>query len=332
MTLNIGIVGIGFISEYHLKGFRSDTRALVAGVTRSYHGTAADNARQRKALEDFAVKHSVKAYESFEAMAASPDIDALVITSINPEHYGQVLTALENGKHVLIEKPVVNSAREIDELKKKSQEKGLVVLPAHNFAYRGAVIEAKRVIADKTLGAIQYASFIDSFLGENSVNERTWRSKHALSWGGALMDSGTHQVYQSLALLGAPQKVQAFCSRNVLTLNDEDIASVQTYYTSGAICHIVQNWGSNHGGDAAGIRIIGSKGSLRIADALYVNGKKINEDVTYDGSFVNQARHFISAVADGAAPLSTLDDAKTVLAIVHAAYESSTSGKTVPLE
>ena len=55
----------------------------------------------------------IKAYDSFEAIAADPEIDALIIGSINPYHYEQIKSAIAHGKHVMVEKPVVTDFKQL---------------------------------------------------------------------------------------------------------------------------------------------------------------------------------------------------------------------------
>lgn len=328
MRLRIGLVDTGFIAEYQIAGFAADARCRVTGVTRTWRDNA-PRPPQAKKLQDFAQKHNIQAYDSFEQMIGSDEIDAVVIGSINPYHYSQIMQALEKGKHVLVEKPVVNSIVEYAAIREKAASAKRLVIPAHNFACRGAFREAKRRVRAGELGRIQYGSFTESFLVGAVTGQ--WRSKHELAWGGALIDSGTHLVYQVLQLLGMPTHVQAFTARNVFEMEDEDIASVQLQYASGTIVHLMQNWGSNHGGDVAGIRLIGTEGRLTITDALYVNGEAVDHETSYADSFAGQAKAFADSVLDGAPPVSGLDDGEHALRIVQAAYESAKKGITVAL-
>ncbi len=329
MTLNIGFIDGGWIFDWHYRAFSAEPRCRIAGLTRTLR-PGADRAGQLARLHATAAKYQVRPFDGIDEMLASDEIDAVVIASINPFHCEQALRALESGKHIMIEKPVAHTGQEIDAIAEAAARKGLVAMPAHNFACRGGILEAKRRIDAGKLGRIQYGSFTQSFFC-GMITPGSWRSFHAEAWGGALMDSGTHLVYQTVQLLGRPSAVQAFLSRNVLEMEDEDIAAVQLHYPSGAIVHLMQNWGSGHGQDIEGIRLVGSEGRIAVSDALYVNGEKIAGDVDYAGSFRNQARCFASAVLDGQPPPSTLDDARLTLQIVDAAMRSAREGVTVRL-
>ncbi len=328
MTLNIGLVDTGFISEYHFNGFAASPQSKVVGVARTWR--EGDRASQQQKLNDFAACHGIKAYVSFEEMASSPEIDAVVVSSVNPYHFGQIKFALEHGKHVLAEKPMVKTEAELEQLVKLAAAAKRCLVPAHNFAYRGAVLQAKELIISGKLGKIQYGSFTQSFLC-SALADGSWRSKHETAWGGALIDSGTHLVYQTLQLVGKPVAVQAMAARNVFAMDDEDIASAQLQYADGAIVHVMQNWGSTFGDDIEGIRLVGALGRIKISDALYFNGEKLSGDTGYADSFANQARTFTACVLEGKDPASTLEDARWTLRIIDGAYESIRSGRTIQL-
>jgi predicted dehydrogenase len=147
------------------------------------------------------------------------------------------------------------------------------------------------------------------------------------------MDSGHHQVYQSIGFMGTPVALHAFKSRLVLSgMEGEDVAHVQVQYANGAVGTIVQSWTNNNGGPVDGIRIVGTKGSLQITDSLYVNGVKQNPDTDYANSFTHQARSFLDVVLKGAAPESSLDDARDTLQLILLAYESALTNSVLPLK
>jgi len=179
------------------------------------------------------------------------------------------------------------------------------------------------------LGQVVYASFCSNHT-ISKEHETGWRSKLALGSGGALMDSGHHQVYQSLGFMGRPVNLHAFKSRLVLTgMEGEDTAHVQLEYASGALGTVFQSWNNNSGGPLDGIRIVGTRGSLQISDALYLNGEKRSTDTDYPNSFVHQARAFLDVVLHGKTPASTLDDARDTLELILLAYQSCETGRVV---
>lgn len=317
-NLKIGLVGMGFIADWHYQGFEK-TDAEIVGMTQDVYGDAAKIADIKNRLNAKCDAWGIKAYDDFNAMVADPEIDALVIGSINPYHYDQITKALNQGKHLLIEKPVVTDLNQLDEIIQLSEKTGCVVFPAHNFVYRDTVQKAKEKIESGKLGKVVYASFMSSHtIGEGHANG--WRANLEISKGGALMDSGHHLVYQSIYLMGMPQKIQAFKSNLVLNqMEGEDIAQVNLLYPDGSIGAIMQSWTSGHGADIDGVKIVGTEGNVAVTE------------VDYPATFQAQAKAFVDAVQNGTAPVSNLQDAKKTLKLIQSAYVSAEKDCVVEL-
>jgi predicted dehydrogenase len=327
--LRIGIVGLGFITDWHYKAFSSLTDAEIVGLSQDFYGSKEQIGNKKEKLSQKCKELNLTPYDSFEKMVADPTLDALIIGSINPYHYDQIVKGLNAGKHLLVEKPVVTKINQIEAIEKLSKEKNLVLFPAHNFVYRGAVTKAKEILESGSLGKLIHSSFIVTHT-ISETHATGWRSKKELGTGGTLIDSGHHLVYQTLYLLGIPKLIQAFKSKLVLTNMDcEDLAQINMLYDNGSVCCLMQSWASNFGEGINGIRILGEKGNLIITDDLYHNGEKLNMDVDYETSFVNQPRAFVKAVSEGKPPVSTLEDVRNTLKITFDAYESAEQNKII---
>lgn len=329
-TLRIGMVGMGFIADWHQRGFATVPGTEFAGLCQDFRGTPSEIAAKRARLSERAKALGTRAYESFDEMVADPSLDALIIGSVNPYHFDQIRRGLAAGKHLLVEKPVVTDLAQLEELRRLAASAGRVLFPAHNFAYRGVVREAARQLAAGVIGRRVASTFVvtHSISQEHATG---WRSVKALGAGGTLMDSGHHLVYQSLYLLGMPVALSAFTSKQVLTnMECEDTAQVSLQYADGSVAMIMQSWASGHG-DANGIRITGDKGCLQITDALYLNGQKLNTDSDYAGSFANLAQAFVDAVNGGPGPISDLDAVRDTLRIIQGAYRSAETRTVITL-
>jgi predicted dehydrogenase len=321
--LRIGMVGTGFIADWHWKGFSQNPDAEITGLCNGSLDDDDQKAAKLELLHEKCSEMGIKAYESFESMATDPEIDALIIGSINPYHYSQIKAAIENGKHIMVEKPVVTDFDQLNEIRKLSKEKGIKVFPAHNFVYRAAVQKAKEIINAGKLGQIIHSSFVVTHT-ISEAHSKGWRGIKALGTGGTLIDSGHHLVYQALYLLGKPEKLQGFTSKMVLkNMECEDTAQISLLYPDGSMAVILQSWTSNHAGMINGIRIFGTGGSLVITDDLYFNDQKMNLEADYLNSFVNQAKAFSDYILKDISPVSGLDDVGTILKVTFKAYESS---------
>jgi len=323
------MVGTGFIADWHWTGFRNNPDAAITGMCHVPFGDEREKAAGMDRLKKKCAALGISAHAGFESMVNDPDIDALIIGSINPCHYEQITAAIAHGKHLLAEKPVVTDVDHLDEIRRRSAENNVTVFPAHNFVYRRAVRKAKEIIGAGTLGRIIHSSFITTHT-ISEAHAHGWRAKKHLGAGGALMDSGHHLIYQALYLLGRPEKLHGFKSTMVLkNMECEDTAQVSLLYPDGSMAVIMQSWTSDHAGMINGIRIFGTKGSIAITDGLYLDGKKIDDDVEYAGSFVNQAGAFTDCILRGVPPVSGLDDVRDTLKITFGAYRSAETGAIV---
>jgi len=232
---------------------------------------------------------------------------------------------------MMVEKPVVTDYVQLEEIKKLSLLSGVKIFPGHNFVYRKAIRKAKEFIESGKIGQIIHSSFIVTHTIPDA-HSKGWRAVKEIGKGGALIDSGHHLIYQALYLLGKPSKLHGFKSKMVLkNMECEDIAQVSLLYPDGSLSVIMQSWASDFGNSINGIRIFGTKGNIIITDALYLNGEKIDDDVEYLGSFVNQAQAFSDYIIKNVPPVSTLDDVRDVLRITFGAYESAENNSVITL-
>ncbi|MEJ2545541.1 MAG: Gfo/Idh/MocA family oxidoreductase [Calditrichaceae bacterium] len=321
--LRIGMVGMGFIADWHYQGFADNHEADIVAMTQDLYGDEKKKQDLLKRLHEKCKNWNIQAIDSFDEMVINKNIDALIIGSINPLHFEQIKQAINNKKQLMVEKPVVINMGHMHHLKSVVKENGIKLFPAHNFVYRNAVIKAKEIIDQGKIGKIVQASFIITHTISHE-HATGWRTKKELAGGGALMESGLHLVYQSLFLLGKPVKVQAFTSNlSLKQLEGEDIAQISLFYPDNSMAVILQSWASNYGNSSNGFRIIGTEGEIAITDGLYLNGEKLDSDVEYGSTFKNQAKAFTDYIFHNKPPLSTLDDAENTLRIIQSAYRSA---------
>ncbi|MFZ0456233.1 MAG: Gfo/Idh/MocA family oxidoreductase [Ignavibacteriaceae bacterium] len=329
--IKIGIVGMGFIADWHYKSFKINPDAEIVGMTQDFYADENKINKMRAQLKEKCTEWNIKAYDNFDEMVNDPGIDALIIGSVNPYHYDQIKKGFANNKFLLVEKPVVVDLDQIKELKELVLKNNYKLFPGHNFVYRNAVIKAKELIDEGKLGQIMHGSILVTHT-ISEYHQYGWRGKKELSAGGTLMDSGHHVVYQSIYLLGVPSKLQAYTSKlRLKNMDCEDIAQVNLLYPDGSMGFLMQSWTSSFGNDINGIRIFGDKGELIITDALYLNGEKIDSDTGYESTFINQAMAFTDYILHDKQPVSTLDDAENSLKMILGAYESAEKGIVINL-
>jgi len=321
-AIRVGYVGTGWIADWHFNAMKRCETVEVVG--------ACEHPDAREKLHSICKQWDIKPYESFEEMLADTSLDAVALFSPTHLHLQQALQALEAGKHLLVEKPIAFEIDQIEQIEKAAEKAGKIVFPSHNFVYRPVVTKAKEIIDSGALGTISYASFrAVHFIPEDASSG--WRRFLKFSGGGAMLDSGTHLVYQSLYLVGTPEKISSFkANKHYTAIEAEDVCQISLMYKDGTIGQILQSWAADDEGSGE-IRIQGNKGTILISDALYHNGEKIEDDAAYPDSFYHTACAFADAVLNNKAPISSVKDAKRTLDIIQKAYRAAEEDKIVQL-
>lgn len=198
-------------------------------------------------------------YTNLEEMARCDDIDAVYIASPNVFHAEQSRIFLENGKHVICEKPIATRCEDYRELKKLADSKSLIYMEAmisrHNEDY-DKIKDALKQIGNIVFAKIDYcqrSSRLDSYNNGENVNIFDM-TLHA----GTLMDLGVYCVSGAVDLLGMPDKIRAdkYTLRNgadgagYAIFDYESFPAILTYCKTGA----------GH----TGSEIVGDKGALKI--------------------------------------------------------------------
>jgi predicted dehydrogenase len=172
---------------------------------------AAVYSRKHETGQSFANKHGIpKVYTSLEQFAADPDLDAVYIASPNSLHAEQAIFCMNQGKHVLCEKPLASNAQEVRRMTDAAKANGVLLLEAMKSTFTPNFLAIRDNL--HKIGTVrrysgsycQYSSRYDKYKqGElpNAFNP-------AFS-NGALMDLGVYCLYPLVVLFGAPRTVQA---------------------------------------------------------------------------------------------------------------------------
>jgi predicted dehydrogenase len=146
-NINIGVIGYGYWLPNIVRNFFGAANCSVKKV--------ADSRPERLALLH-KIFPSVEGVASADEIINSKNIDAVIIATPVFTHFELAKRALQNGKHVLIEKPMTSSVSESEELINLSSQKGSTLMVDHTFLYTGAVQKMKELIEDQTIGTPRY--------------------------------------------------------------------------------------------------------------------------------------------------------------------------------
>lgn len=248
--MRYGTIGTSWITETFIAGSR-----LVDGVE-----PYAVYSRDPIKGEAFAEKNNVQVvFTDMVEMAASPLLDAVYIASPNSLHYEQSRLFLENGKHVICEKPACSTSKELVDLHLLAHEKRLVFLEAIKMMYlpqRALLREAIKKIAPIS-GAYfkfcQLSSKLSDYLEGKKPN--IFNPEFAT---GCLMDLGVYCVYPALDLFGEPRKILSTAS--MLKSGADASGNSIFIYDDKQVALSYSKIGQGYGGS----EIIGQAGTLTI--------------------------------------------------------------------
>ena len=159
------------------------------------HAVASRDLTKSKAFaEEYGAK---KIYNSYEALAADPEIQAIYIGTPHSRHYEDIMLCLKHGKNVLCEKSFTVSAAQAREAFALAKEKGLFLMEAYWTRFIPAMKKICQLLEDGAIGDVELVSATYGFRND-ARTERKFDPKLA---GGALLDIGIYNIaFASLAL------------------------------------------------------------------------------------------------------------------------------------
>ena len=218
--ISFGVVGYGYWGPNVVRNLDSLDGARVITVSEK---VAALRKRVQKAYPGIHVTA-----DSAEVMS-STDVDAVAIVTPVWTHFELAKAALENGKHVFVEKPFTTSVQQAEELVNLAQQKNLLIMVDHTFLFTGAVKKIRQLLEEGILGKLYYydSTRVNLGLFQHDVNVIWDLAPHDLS----IMDYLINERPEAIAATGQAH------------LNGyEDIAFLTVYFPGQIIAHINVNW------------------------------------------------------------------------------------------
>src|SRR5271168_2038737 len=218
--LNIGVIGYGYWGPNIVRNFHGQQRSRVVTVCDNNPNSLQ---RVRQAFPD------IQTTSDCAELLTSPDIDAIAVVTPVWTHFELAKAALENGKHVFVEKPFTCTTAQAEELIELADRKHLKIMVDHTFLFTGAVKRMKELIDDGTLGELYYydSTRVNLGLFQHDVNVLWDLAPHDLS----IMD---------YLIKSKPEAVVATGERHLNGV--ADIAFLTLYYPNNMIGHINVNW------------------------------------------------------------------------------------------
>ncbi len=213
-----GIIGLGKIANSFASDLATISDAELYAVA----------SRSQEKADEFAKKHNAtKAYNSYEALAKDPNIDAVYVATPHSLHKENALMCLENGIAVLGEKPFALDAAEVNEMIAKAKEKNVLLMEALWTYFLPHYQYVLKELKNKTYGNILKLEADFGFTRPYDTGTRLFAKNLG---GGSLLDIGIYPIFAALSTLGIPQNIEADA----------------TFFENGAdsSCHMVFDYGN----------------------------------------------------------------------------------------
>ncbi|ODM97442.1 Trans-1,2-dihydrobenzene-1,2-diol dehydrogenase [Orchesella cincta] len=260
--LSCGKISNDFVSS--LTSYSEDEHKVVACAARSL-----DSAKQ------FAEKNGIpKAYGSYEELVKDPDVQVTYIGSVNNQHLSLAKLAIENGKHVLVEKPMGINVRETKELIEFARSKKVFLMEAIWSRCFPAYQRLREELAKGSIGDV-----VQLTCNFGTVLTHKDRCQLKELGGGTILDIGVYNIqFVSLVMGGQkPEKIIATGTMNEHGVDDS--SSTTLIYPNGVTATIVTNGRCKMECDAC---VYGTKGFLKLPKTFWCPTTLITSDVSED--------------------------------------------------
>ena len=180
-NLNWAVLGVGVIANEMAQALQKMGKNLYAVGNRTYDKAVA-----------FAEKYGVeKVYDTIDEMFTDENVDIIYITSPHNTHYAYMKKALENGKHLFVEKSITLNSRELDEMIALAKEKDLILGEAMTIWHMPLYKELWRIVNSGELGRVQMITVNFGSFKEYNMKNRFFNMDLA---GGAMLDIGVYAL------------------------------------------------------------------------------------------------------------------------------------------
>lgn len=291
---------------------------------------AAVAARDRSRAEAFASEHGIaRVHDSYDALLADPEIDAVYIPLPNSEHGPWTVAALDADKHVLVEKPFASNAEEAEEVRARASQSDLVVMEAFHYRYHELMEQILRLVHDGMIGEVQE---IEAHFDIRLPDRSNIRYNQDLA-GGSTMDLGCYSLHFVRSVVGEEPEVVSAEARASDDPRLDEALSAELRFPSGATGRISSSLLEETERQSA--TIIGTRGVIEVEGFVLPQGGNSLTLTTADGevtvidvpteptSYARQLGAFVSAVRNGTPVIPNPDDSVATMKVIDEMYRKA---------
>ena len=312
-----GILGPGSIASRLLQDAEHAANFSVVAV----------GSRSRDRAAEFASRFGIaRVHDSYEALLADPEVDAVYIAVPNSLHHPMTMRALAAGKHVLSEKPYSRHPEQVVEAFDAAEAAGLVLMEAFMWRHSPQTRLFMELLPE--VGELQSIRSTFAFAMTQTTDVRL---EPGLD-GGALMDVGCYAVSASRLVAGS-EPVRVFGEQALGPSGVDEQFWGMLRFPSGVVAEIVAGFTSTQ----RSLEAVGSNGILLSRDPWQgeLGGIELNghpEPFVPDDAYRLEMENLSAAILGHGQPLLGRADAIAQARTIDALYRSAASGEAVPLE
>jgi len=335
--LRVAVVGCGYWGQNLLRNFCELEEAEVLIACDADPRSLARSRQRYPTLE---------VTQNYKDVLADPRVEAVVLATPVSTHYPFAHQALQAGKHVLVEKPLAQSARQVQDLVQLADRTGKTLMVDHTFLYTGAVRRMKTLVDSGEIGDLLYFDSVRISLGlvQSDINVLWDLGPHDLS----IMDHLCNREPISISATGVKH----------LETPHQNIAYVTVQFEGNLIAHFHLNW-------LAPVKVrrtmVGGSKKMIVYDDMensekvrvydkgitqnhdperrakmltgYRNGDMLAPNLEDTEALRLMAREFVTSIAEKRAPLSDGNAGLRIVRLLEAAQESiEQNGRVVYLK
>jgi len=324
--MNYAIIGCGLIGKKRLAGLPAGSKLAVAC-----------DINLTRAEELVKLARAGRAVADYQVAVADPQVEAVVVATLNSELAPISAAAIRAGKHVIVEKPAGISVAQLDELLALEKQHGVCVRVGFNHRFHPAFQKAREIFESGIMGELM---FIRARYGHGGRigYDKEWRADPKLSGGGELIDQGIHLIDLAGWFLGDFKKTDGHADTYFwnMPVDDNAFLDLRTSQNQTAWLHVsCTEWKNLFSFEIYGrvtkLHIEGLGGSYGVEKLYHYQMKpemgipdtKVYEFTGPDESWKIETAKFEEDVRLKRTPDAGLAQARAALQIVEAIYEKS---------
>jgi D-xylose 1-dehydrogenase (NADP+, D-xylono-1,5-lactone-forming) len=331
-ALRWGILGAARVNERLLPAIVEASNAELVAIASRRAGAAEQTLRQ------YAPQlKNIRTYDNLHALLDDTQVEAVYLPLANQEHAEWTIRAIENGKHVLCEKPLALTVADIEIIKATANKHKVTVMEGFMYRFHPQHASVQELIRSGIIGEVRSVRASYSFMMRPA---RMYRLADSVEHGGgAMWDIGCYAIHSARMFFDQnPVKVTAMSK---YVESGADIATSGIIdFGDGKFAHFDFSFERAR---CSEYEIIGTKGGIKCHTVWQLpgdvpviswwteDGRQCEERLPANNHFRLEIEHFSDCVLNGTQPLLSLDDAKDNCRIIVAALQSAAQSHTVKL-